>query len=569
MDTHYPSSKGRLKVFLGYAPGVGKTYSMLEAAHGNVKNGLDVVVGIIESHGRSETDALAKNLEILPRLSYNYKNIALTEMDLDGILKRKPDLVLVDEMAHTNAPGSRHEKRYQDIEELLAAGIDVYTTLNIQHIESFNDAIFELTQIRVQETVPDTTLEDANIELVDLSPTDLEERLREGKVYLPSQATRAMENFFTRSKLLGLRELSLRYTAEQVDEELEEYNTLFPSSASPGNDVWIGTEHVCVCIPDSPLALYLVRLTKRISERQNREWSVLHIRTTPHEPLGESIRRAIKLAENLGGHVELRESPYVLKSILDYIEETNVQELVVGQGRVKALGIWKRFHETLPQALMDHLEGKVLRVVCPPTQGESTTQKALLQDRRWILLVLSILSGTVGALFPQTLPVVLGVFGIVLGYAILMIQNYKGEVKSLRRKNTTLGVLHQFQKQILGVKDGAQLKTISEGFLTQFYTHPSILIMGENTGLLESHMGALTPEEQAVAKWVFASKEPAGQEEETFQGSSWVFFPLISSEQIHGVLGVQNLMKSVEHHQEVRDVLLGISEDLAKSLSKS
>src|SRR5262245_31058227 len=212
---------GRLKIFVGAAPGVGKTYAMLEAARAKRKDSVDVVVGVVETHGRKETQALLDALEIIPRKRLEYRGQWLEEMDLDAIIARHPQIVLVDELAHTNAPGSRHPKRYLDVQELLGHGIDVYTTVNIQHIESLNDVVAQITRVRVRETVPDSVFDRADaIELVDLTPDDLIERLKEGKVYIPQQAERALEHYFSPGNLTALRELALRRTAERVDEQL-------------------------------------------------------------------------------------------------------------------------------------------------------------------------------------------------------------------------------------------------------------------------------------------------------------------------------------------------------------
>src|SRR6266567_2011082 len=216
--------RGRLKIFLGAAPGVGKTYEMLLSAQAKRRDGVDVVVGVVEPHGRRETEALLEGLEMIPRQQVEYKGHLLAEMDLDAILKRRPQLVLVDELAHTNAPGSRHPKRYLDVEELIAAGIDVYTTLNIQHVESLNDVVARITRIRVRETLPDSVLDKADeIELVDLTPGDLIQRLNEGKVYVPHQAERALKHYFQPGNLTALRELALRRTAQRVDEQMLSY----------------------------------------------------------------------------------------------------------------------------------------------------------------------------------------------------------------------------------------------------------------------------------------------------------------------------------------------------------
>ena len=214
-------NRGHLKLFLGAAPGVGKTYEMLLAGRAAIADGLDVVIGIVETHGRKETQGLVNGFEIIPRTKINYKDHRLDEMDLDAILARRPDLVLVDELAHTNAAGSRHPKRYMDVQEILAHGIDVYSTLNIQHVESLNDVVAQITRVRVRETVPDSVIDQADdVEIIDLTPADLIKRLQEGKVYVPETAKRAIENYFSPGNLTALRELALRRTAQRVDDQL-------------------------------------------------------------------------------------------------------------------------------------------------------------------------------------------------------------------------------------------------------------------------------------------------------------------------------------------------------------
>src|SRR5271165_2161528 len=247
LDAVKQEGRGRLKIFLGAAPGVGKTYEMLLSAQAKRREGIDVVVGVVETHSRRETEALLAGLEIVPRREVDYKGHRLAEMDLDSILKRRPQLVLVDELAHSNAPGSRHPKRYLDVEELIAAGIDVFTTLNIQHVESLNDVVARITRIRVRETVPNSILEKADdIEVVDLAPDDLIKRLHEGKVYVPQQAERAVRHYFQAGNLTALRELALRQTAERVEDQLLSH---MRAHAIPGP--WAAGDRVLVCISEA------------------------------------------------------------------------------------------------------------------------------------------------------------------------------------------------------------------------------------------------------------------------------------------------------------------------------
>ena len=277
--------RGRLKVFLGAAPGVGKTYAMLNAAREMRRQGKDVVVGIVETHGRAETQALLEGLEALPRQSLEYKGKTFEELDVDALLRRHPEVALVDELAHSNAPGSRHQRRYQDVEDLLDAGIDVYTTLNVQHFESLNDVVEQLTGVRVRETVPDAFFDRPHeIVLIDLPPRELIERLRQGKVYVPEQARTALQSFFSPVNLAALRELAMQTAADRVDADLREY--LLAHGAPQGTPI---RRRVLVAVDDQAHAEYLVRVARRIAERLQAPWTVAYVETgnahdRPREP---------------------------------------------------------------------------------------------------------------------------------------------------------------------------------------------------------------------------------------------------------------------------------------------
>ena len=324
---------GRPKVFVWGAPGVGKTYEMLQSAHAKVKAGVDVVVGVVETHGRLETQALLHGLEILPRKALAYKGQTLDEMDLDGLLARRPKLAIVDELAHTNAPGSRHPKRYMDVEELLDNGIDVYTAVNIQHIESLNDVVAQITRVRVRETVPDSIIDRADdIELVDLTPGDLIQRLKEGKVYVPRQAERALEHYFSPGNLTALRELALRRTAERVDEQL-----LNHMQANAISGPWAAGERILVCVSEDPRAAGLIRYTKRLADRLHAPWTAICIETRRSLQLSDAerdrIATTLRLAEALGADaltipaVERR----IADDILTFARANNVTQIVIGK----------------------------------------------------------------------------------------------------------------------------------------------------------------------------------------------------------------------------------------------
>ncbi len=322
--------RGRLTVFFGAVPGVGKTYAMLEAARERQREGLDVVVGVVETHGRTETEALLAGLEVLPRRAIEHGAVTLEEFDLDAALKRRPRILLLDELAHTNAPGSRHAKRWQDAEELLGAGIDVYTTLNVQHVESLNDVVARITHVKVRETVPDALLERADeIALVDISPEVLLKRLREGKVYVPEQARRAADNFFRRGNVIALRQLALRQTAERVDADLRVYRRAFGVRRT-----WPVRERIVVGVGPAPSSQRLVRATKRLADGLGAEWTAVFVETPAYAGWSEADRdrvwETLRLAEKLGGKTVTIGGRDV-DELLEYARGDNATKIVVGK----------------------------------------------------------------------------------------------------------------------------------------------------------------------------------------------------------------------------------------------
>ncbi len=351
LDEARKAGRGRLKVFLGAFPGVGKTYAMLEEAIAKKRAGMDVVVGLVETHGREETAILLKDLEVLPRRPVAYRGQALTELDLDALLARRPALALIDEFAHTNAPGSRHLKRWQDVMEVVDAGIDVVTTLNIQHIESLNDVVARITGIRVQETIPDEIFRRADaIELIDLTPETLIERMQAGKVYVPQQVGRALENFFTKGNLTALRELALRAAASRVDDEMMAW---MRSHAVRGP--WPTQERLLVCINESNVAKALIRAAKRMADRTRIPWIAVTVVTPKHEALGidriSATREALTLAESLGGETAtLRVESDAANEILAYARRRNVTHIVIGRARRRPLFDW--FRESVADKLL-------------------------------------------------------------------------------------------------------------------------------------------------------------------------------------------------------------------------
>ncbi|WP_091686574.1 sensor histidine kinase [Methylocapsa palsarum] len=326
-------SRGKLRVFLGAAPGVGKTFAMLSKARALKNDGVDVVIGLVETHGRDETEALTEGLEILPRRKIEYRGRTIEEFDIDAALARRPKLIVVDELAHTNAPDSRHPKRWQDVEELLGAGIDVWTALNIQHLESLADVVSRITGVLVRETVPDLVFQEASdVILVDITPDELLQRLKEGKVYVPETAKRATQNFFTPGNLTALRELALRRTADRVDDQMVDY---LRQNAIEGP--WATSERLLVCVGGVASAELLVRAAARLATGLNAPWIALHVEPRGQEEINPEraklVDDALALAERLGGEAERRSGYDLAGEVLQFARQENITQIVVGRSR--------------------------------------------------------------------------------------------------------------------------------------------------------------------------------------------------------------------------------------------
>lgn len=347
------AKRGKLTIFFGAAPGVGKTYAMLEVARAEKEQEKrDVVIGMVETHGRYETAALVLGLELLPRKKVDHHGVSIEEFDLDAALARRPELVLVDELAHTNAEGSRHPKRWQDVEELLDAGIDVYSTMNVQHVESLNDVIAKITGIVVRETVPDSVLERAHqLKLVDLPPEDLLERLREGKVYVPAQAQRAIENFFRKGNLIALRELALRHTAERVDADMRAYRL-----AQGIEQTWAAADQLLVAVSPSPYSARIIRAARRMANALHAHWFAVHVEpksaTGPSKTAEARLSQNLRLAEQLGAEVVTLAGEDPADEILRFAKERNITKIIVGKPSMFRLR--DRFRVSLVDRLVRH-----------------------------------------------------------------------------------------------------------------------------------------------------------------------------------------------------------------------
>ncbi|CAM3373852.1 sensor histidine kinase KdpD [Paracoccus nototheniae] len=361
--------RGRLKIFLGAAPGVGKTYAMLEAARRRRAEGVDVVAAVVETHGRAETEALFQGLDLLPKRAQFYRDRILHEMDLDALLARRPQLALIDELAHSNIPGSRHEKRWQDVEEVLAAGIDVLTTLNVQHLETLNDLVTRISGVRVRETVPDAMLDGADeIELVDLPPEELIERLRAGKVYVQDQIARAVQNFFSKGNLTALRELAMRAAADRVDAQLREH-----MRAHAIGGPWPAQERILVALTESPVSRTLVRTAKRMADRARVDWVAVTVTSAGAGALPEADRdalaQALRLAERLGAEIAtLHAAGPIGDELLDYARRRNVSRILLGRARPRPW--WRRMaREDVARAVIEQGRDFAVTVVSDPQKG--------------------------------------------------------------------------------------------------------------------------------------------------------------------------------------------------------
>ncbi|CAN5921327.1 sensor histidine kinase KdpD [soil metagenome] len=536
-------ARGKHKIFLGAAPGVGKTYEMLTSARRRKEEGIDVVVGVVETHGRAETEAQLAGLEVVPRRPVEYKGRSLVEMDLDAILRRRPALVLVDELAHTNAEGSRHPKRYLDVEELLAVGIDVYSTMNVQHVESLNDVVARITRIRVRETVPDRVIDSADeIELVDLTPADLMARLREGKVYVREQAQRALRHYFSPGNLTALRELALRRTAERVDDQMLSY---MREHAITGP--WAAGERIIVCLDPSPAAANAVRAAKRTADGLDAELVALYVETDRHATLSESehtqLAETMRLATQLGAEVVTVPGRSVVEEILAFARSRNVTRVVVGKSRRSrwfelrhgsvvddlvrsgsglAIEVAPSGDRAMPSAPADWLRGVPL-VPGPYLEGLLTTAMAtglgVVIDRSIVVPNVSLLfvvpvliaaarHGLVPSLWVSGLSVLsynffflpplyqltigdpanvvaLFLFMLVAVAASALAARTRSQTEAARREARTTADLYAFSRKIAGVMDLYDLLWIVVAYLARLLNAEVVILMPDKAANVE------------------------------------------------------------------------------------
>ena len=588
--------RAHLKIFLGMCPGVGKTYAMLRAGQQERAGGTDVVVGVVETHGRIETEALLSGLPVIPRLTIDYRGTKLTEMDLEVVRARRPKLALVDELAHTNAPGSRHAKRWQDVLELLDAGIDVYTTLNIQHVESRADAVRQITGATVNETVPDSVFELADeIELLDLTPEALLERLREGKVYLGERATAAQAGFFKDSHLSALRELALRYTAERVDRQLRQLR-----AGAVKHTVWRSGERLLVAVGASPFSTQLVRWTRRLAAVQGAPWLAVHIEPPVALPAEEqrALDKNLALARELGAEVIVTHDDNIAAALVRVALQQNATQIVVGKPRTR------RLLDLVRGTLVDRLLrlGGNIDIYVVPAESDRGRRHVLALDRSlrsapaeygWAIGVVAAIT-VAGLLLPTDTYLAVGLvyllaiivvslrvgrgpvlvagvlsaltwnflfipprftfaiskvedatlFGTYFVVALVtghLTSRIRAQAHNERRREERATALFELTRALAeaGTLDQAVFTALRQA--DELFEAKTALLLADALGTVTPHFAGSFPldsKERGVADWVFQNRRPAGRFTDTLPGSAAFYLPLVRDEKAVGVLGI-------------------------------
>jgi two-component system, OmpR family, sensor histidine kinase KdpD len=623
------SKRGRLKIFLGYVAGVGKTYAMLEAAHQRLSEGLDVVVAYVETHGRKDTEKLLEGLQVLPRSSLQYRGVTLAEMDLDAILVRRPRIALVDELAHSNAPGSRHPKRYQDVEELLAAGIDVYTTVNIQHLESLKDAVQQITGVQVHETVPDKIFDEAyEIELVDLPADELLQRLKDGKVYIPDQAARAIEKFFRKGNLTALRELSMRRAAERVDTQMRSY---MEARAIPGP--WPARDRILVSLSSHPLGERLIRAGRRLADDLNAEWFVLFVETPGHTHMPpenrERMQHNLDLAEALGAQIFHVAGQSVADEILLFCRQHNITKIIAGKP------LRPRWREVFQPSVIDEIIRKSGRVDVYVVSAEAGKLERF-PVRTWlphrplgrylaslglvILATLAILeihthldptnlvmiflaAVVIAAVFLGRGPSIVASFLSVLAFDFflvnprfsfavtdtqyiltffgllivgLIISNsaslLRDQVEALRKRESQAQALNRFSQELTGAVTLDQVLDIVIRNTGTMFDRAVVVLLPERGRLVPkaaSQAFTLNESELAVAEWAFKNGIPAGRGTDTLPAAEVRYSPLITARGVIGVMGFKPIEPKDYLSQDQRQLFSGFNNLSALAIERA
>jgi two-component system sensor histidine kinase KdpD len=594
------ASRGKLVIFFGAAPGVGKTYAMLEAARTERDLKRDVVIGVVETHGRYDTGALVIGLELLPRRKVTDRSVTLEEFDIDAALARKPGLILIDELAHTNAPGSRHEKRWQDVEELLDGGIDVYTTLNVQHIESLNDVVAQVTGVVVRETIPDKVLDEAaEVRLIDLPPDELLERMTEGKVYIPEKAERAVENFFRKGNLIALRELALRSTAERVDAQMRTYRT-----AHGIQGVWTTAERVLVCVSPSPSSARLVRAARRMAASLHAGCIAAYVETPAALRMSEGARQRLadnlRLAEQLGAEAVTLKGESAAEETVRYARTRNVTKIVLGKPthpRWRDL-VRTSFLEEIVRSSGDIdvyvISGAETGLARAPTPQRKTSARpvsyaasaaaaiaatlvawALFGRRQLADVVMVYLLGIILVSLrfgygPSVCAAVLSVlmldfffvppylsfsvadFQHVVMFAVMFVvavvisnltQRVRLQADAARYRERRTATLYSMSRELAATRAARNLAAVAVGHVHEVFESKVALLLEGPDGHLENVASGdsalvLDEKEQGVADWVWSRDKPAGLGTDTLPSARALYSPLHGAQGRVGVLGV-------------------------------
>ena len=587
-DVEPASSVGKLRLFFGYAAGVGKTYAMLQAAQAMKREGREVVIGYVEPHARPETHSLTEGLETISRLQVSYRGSVLQEFDLDTTLARKPEIVLVDELAHTNAPGCRHAKRWQDVEELLAAGINVLSTLNVQHVESLNDVVAEISGVQVRETVPDSVLQRADeVTLIDVSPDDLLERLRQGKIYVPTQAAFALEKFFRKNNLVALREMALRHAADRVHDDVE-----VARLGSATNRPWPTNERLLVCVGPSPTSAKVVRAAKRLADRIHAPWIALHIESSTATQWSDADRqqlhRNLKLAESLGGEVVQASGDDVSQELLTYAFSRNVTKIVVGKTSETTRRWWRGANSLVDRMLRDsgNMDIVVVRGVDEPRSGSTSwyTNQSKLPSLRWmeaisfttVATLITLLMNRVGfsevnlvmvyllavvaiAARCGSLPSIVASLASVLIFDLLFTQPYyritvydsqylvtfavmltvgllastltsrvRYQADTARRNERRAEALYRLSRRLANTARTADLLQETEQIVSEVFDAHAVIYLPDAGRKVRPILGhgasfAASAKEFATAQWVLDHNEPAGNGTNTLPSSEALY----------------------------------------------
>lgn len=592
------SRRGKLKIFFGAVAGVGKTYSMLEQARHRKKEGLDVVVGIVETHKRAETEALLEGLEILSKKTNIYKNIQICEFDLEAALKRHPSLILVDELAHTNAPGSRHSKRWQDVDELLEAGINVYTTLNVQHCERLNDVVAQITQVIVRETVPDIFIEKADeIELVDIPPEELLKRLKEGKVYLGKQAELAAHNFFRLGNLIALRQLALQYTTQSVDTKLRAYKDLHTIST-----VWKIGEHFLVCISSNPKAIKIIRAAKQIAIDLGAQWTVAYVESfsgLTKVEYKENVNSMFRFAEKMGAQTVILSGDDIAETIVSYCRSKNISKIVMGKpgkpniremlfgsivdklarkcGEIDLYLISGETDTDLPKTQYIQIESfswkglfwtGIVVLICTlinkflfPYLTLANLIMVFLLGIAWIAFCYGRRNATIGTLLSiacfdfflippfYTFSVIehghIITFGVMLIVGIFigtLTGRLRRQTFAMRVREQKTQVLYSLSQDLAKSSRPDELFQIFLSHVQDFFNYPAVIFTKnahKKLIILTATMNGrgLASQEIEVAGWVYQHQKIAGKGTETFFGSQGFYIPMTASSEIVAVFG--------------------------------